>query len=351
MAATVETILERVLVQLAELKQENVELRAKVSSVEGRSLPPQREQQVNSITRTSRRSLLKTALGVTAATVGTGALLQTHVGAAQAAATFKQSASGAGNTAIEGDGTSSATGVSGTSDTGTGGFFSSSLANSNATGVTAFAYVAVNAQGTSIGVQGYSNLGTGALGSTINGTGTQGESTTGTGVLGHSVSGTGIAGSTDSPAVNAVAIIGTITSPAPGTDSAAVSGVNNGINANGSGVVGSHAGGGTGVAGSSSNGIGGSFAGGTGTGVQATGAMGVIAVGTSGPGIKSQSTSNYGGDFAGGRAPIVLRAAPTAGAPTTGSHNTGELYVAATGKLFFCVESGTPGTWKQVKLI
>ncbi len=82
--------------------------------------------------------------------------------------------------------------------------------------------------------------------------------------------------------------------------------------------------------------------GGAGTGLKATS--------NSGAALKCQSTSNYGGDFAGGRAPIVLRAAATAGAPTSGSHITGELFVDSAGKLFFCVAAGTPGTWKQITM-
>ncbi len=67
--------------------------------------------------------------------------------------------------------------------------------------------------------------------------------------------------------------------------------------------------------------------------------------------VQGESVSGYGGDFSGGRAPLVLRAATTAGAPATGNHTTGELFVDSTGKLFFCSASGAPGTWKQVSLI
>jgi hypothetical protein len=79
-------------------------------------------------------------------------------------------------------------------------------------------------------------------------------------------------------------------------------------------------------------------------------ASAVIGSSNSGSAITGLSTSNYGGDFAGGRAPIVLRAATTAGPPTANFHITGELFVDAAGKLFFCMAAGTPGTWKQVVL-
>jgi hypothetical protein len=42
---------------------------------------------------------------------------------------------------------------------------------------------------------------------------------------------------------------------------------------------------------------------------------------------------------------------PSAGAPTSGNHNMGELYVDSTGVLYFCVGNGNPGTWKKVQLV
>src|SRR5258708_9800018 len=36
------------------------------------------------------------------------------------------------------------------------------------------------------------------------------------------------------------------------------------------------------------------------------------------------------------------------GAPTTGSHAAGELWLDSTGELFACSVSGTPGTWAGV---
>jgi hypothetical protein len=58
----------------------------------------------------------------------------------------------------------------------------------------------------------------------------------------------------------------------------------------------------------------------------------------------------YGGVFKGSRAPIQLFPSLTNGAPTTGSHGTGELYVSADGHLFFCRADGTPGTWVRLDL-
>jgi hypothetical protein len=60
---------------------------------------------------------------------------------------------------------------------------------------------------------------------------------------------------------------------------------------------------------------------------------------------------NYGGDFVGELAPLRLRPSNTQGSPNTGAHNIGELYVDNQGSLYFCVASGTPGTWKRVQLV
>ena len=60
---------------------------------------------------------------------------------------------------------------------------------------------------------------------------------------------------------------------------------------------------------------------------------------------------NYGGEFQGGHAPLRLRPSDTQGAPNTGRHFMGELYVDNQGALYFCVADGTPGTWKRVQLV
>lgn len=61
----------------------------------------------------------------------------------------------------------------------------------------------------------------------------------------------------------------------------------------------------------------------------------------------------YGGVFEGARAPLHLvpSVSGVAGAPTSGFHRAGELFVDSEGGLFFCVTTGTPGAWKRVQLV
>jgi hypothetical protein len=72
----------------------------------------------------------------------------------------------------------------------------------------------------------------------------------------NSGAGTALDGSNSSTTANATAVLGRILATAPGSDAAAVKGINNGLNVNGTGVWGQHAGGGTGVFGSSQDGAG-----------------------------------------------------------------------------------------------
>jgi hypothetical protein len=103
---------------------------------------------------------------------------------------------------------------------------------------------------------------------------------------------------------------------------------------------------------------GGKKAGGFGAGVLAIGDEAVVARGTSfgidatgsDTAVAGVSDKGIGGFFAGKQAPIRLAAAGTAGAPTSGLHHRGELYVDSAGVLFYCTTDGTPGTWKQVVL-
>jgi len=72
-----------------------------------------------------------------------------------------------------------------------------------------------------------------------------------------------------------------------------------------------------------------------------------------GTGVFGQSVNGLGAEFKGGEAPLRLDPATTAGAPTSGTHKRGELYVDSKGQLFLCVAdsvNGNPGTWKQVVL-
>jgi hypothetical protein len=98
-----------------------------------------------------------------------------------------------------------------------------------------------------------------------------------------------------------------------------------------------------------------------GTGVIAQGDEGVVARGTTigvdasanGTAVAGISNNEYGGFFGGKQAPIRLVPASTAGAPTTGTHRKGELYIDNQGSLFLCTAdslNGNAGTWKKVVL-
>jgi hypothetical protein len=63
------------------------------------------------------------------------------------------------------------------------------------------------------------------------------------------------------------------------------------------------------------------------------------------PGVLGASTFGYGASLNGGLAPILLSPASTAGAPTSGTHVLGELYVDSNGVQYRCAAAGTPGTW------
>jgi hypothetical protein len=199
----------------------NAALRAEVSALRASAAGAGRGKLARA-GRTSRRGLLKLG-GVAAATVAAGVLAaETSTGTAHAhsdAITFQQSASGSGNIAIEGDGTSGAVGVKGTSDT-------------------------------SIGV----------FGSSDSGEGVHGHSNTLTGVLGLSGSGTGVFGA---------------------------------------------------------------------------------------------SSTGYGGVFSGPNAPLWLSTGGVPGAPTSGLHNQGEIYLDSTATLWVCIvgDRSNVGTWVRVGMV
>jgi hypothetical protein len=96
----------------------------------------------------------------------------------------------------------------------------------------------------------------------------------------------------------------------------------------------------------------GSFA----AGVQAVGDEAVVARGVTrgveasakGTAVSGTSDNEVGGFFAGKEAPIWMYPAFTPGAPTSGLHHRGELYVDSNGLLFYCTADGTPGTWHQI---
>jgi hypothetical protein len=70
-----------------------------------------------------------------------------------------------------------------------------------------------------------------------------------------------------------------------------------------------------------------------------------------GIGVRGMSKHGYGATLQGGRAPLRLLPAETAGAPTSGDHEVGELFVDSNGDLFFCKVKSTPGmpaTWVKI---
>jgi hypothetical protein len=67
-----------------------------------------------------------------------------------------------------------------------------------------------------------------------------------------------------------------------------------------------------------------------------------------GIGVRGMSKHGYGATLQGGRAPLRLLPAETPGAPTSGGHKMGELFVDSKGDLFFCKTTGTPGTWVKI---
>lgn len=96
-------------------------------------------------------------------------------------------------------------------------------------------------------------------------------------------------------------------------------------------------------------GVGGAAPSGTGVFGESSNGFGVGGRAASGVGVRGESTSGLGASFAGGLAALRIQpAASGTGAPTTGTHQVGELYADSTGMLFYCTAAGTPGTWQQV---
>ena len=75
------------------------------------------------------------------------------------------------------------------------------------------------------------------------------------------------------------------------------------------------------------------------------GSIGLAAGDSTTHGVFASSTEGYGLVATGGLAPIWIRPAAASGAPTSGTHALGELYVDTNGVLYRCVTAGTPGTW------
>ena len=148
-------------------------------------------------------------------------------------------------------------------------------------------------------------------------------------IVGTSDNGTGVFGSSNS----AFGVFGQLGEPRVGTDiaAAAVWGASErdavvGVSDVGRGVVGVSTGMGPDV-----------------------GVAGVVGTSDNFPGVAGSSSSSYGGVFfSGGLAPLRLIPATTQGAPTTGAHQIGELFVDRDGNLFFCKAGGPPPTWVRI---
>jgi hypothetical protein len=70
-----------------------------------------------------------------------------------------------------------------------------------------------------------------------------------------------------------------------------------------------------------------------------------ISVGTVGAvGIYAQGF-NYGASLSGGLAPLYLSPAGSAGSPSGGTHQLGEIYVDSHGVVYRCTAAGSPGSW------
>jgi hypothetical protein len=93
--------------------------------------------------------------------------------------------------------------------------------------------------------------------------------------------------------------------------------------------------GGVGVEGNAPGGFFGNGVRGGGTGVNRAGIIG------------ENPRGGYGGIFEGSQAQLRLVPNTTTGAPTSGAHKKGELYMDSTGTLFVCTQGGTPGTWRR----
>ena len=78
--------------------------------------------------------------------------------------------------------------------------------------------------------------------------------------------------------------------------------------------------------------------------------FGVAGDSAQGTGVNGCSNNGYGGQFDGGKAQMRLVPKDSVGAPTTGLHRQGEIYMDSRGALFVCTagDGTTVGTWKKV---
>jgi hypothetical protein len=222
------------------------------------------------------------------------------------------------------DATGSLVGVSASAKPGTDATGLRADAGKIAVSATSFDDRAVVARGLKIGVEGIGSGGATSIG-------VRGASGTGVRAEGIGAAGVGIEATGAKTAVKATSTSG--------------SGVE-ATSANGAGVF---------ATGNGEFGIG-VLAAGNDVGVQGNGVnVGVSARSFGGTGLSASSSKGLGAEFQGGQgqAPVRLVPATTSGAPTTGTHHRGELYVDSQGQLFLCTAdsaAGNAGTWRHVHL-
>jgi hypothetical protein len=110
--------------------------------------------------------------------------------------------------------------------------------------------------------------------------------------------------------------------------------------------------GGTGVAGNSASqtGVQGFSVTGQGVGGLSDSGPGVLAFSSHGTGLVSSSATGIGGFFEGGLAALHLGLSGAPGAPTSGMHSAGEVYLDSTATLWVCVagNGSSLGTWVRL---
>lgn len=206
-----------------------------------------------------------------------------------------------------------------------------------------------------IGVQGHSDGDTGVVGTSIFGVGMHGRSTNGTGLEGTSTSGPAMVATSTSGR-------GILASSSSGEGIRGTSTDNIGVVGDcpdGFGVVGNSSNG-TGLGGSGKTGVlavGGDVGVGStsdsGIAVQAisTEGTGVSGRSQTGTGVSATSANAVGARLQGGAAAVRLVPQTAAGSPTTGKHQRGEMLVDSKGRLWLCAKAGTPGTWKKLAFV
>jgi hypothetical protein len=195
----------------------------------------------------------------------------------------------------------------------------------------------VYADGTEIGVDATSDTGIGVKSTSKTGVAVDGYSHDGAGVQGASKSGPGVSALSD--------VVGVESYSSEGVAVVASSDTGTAVQAT--------CGAGTAVSGESEWDVGVKGTSTTSTGVigDSRSGVGVHATSTSGTGLMAVSSQAIGATFQGAGAAIRLVPRSSAGHPTTGPHQRGELVVDHGGKLWLCTKPGTPGTWKQVAFV